>query len=626
MPGPTEGEFACKDLRQVPKVRKQQPMIFKTKDGSRILIAVLLLFFLLSNALPGEEVSGPDANGAARATLADAEIARMLRDYIGSDKLGVGMVVGLVDTHGTRVISFGKLDNGSEADVDGDSLFEIGSVTKVFTALLLQDMVERGEMKLEDPAQKYLPDSVRMPTYQGKEITLLHLATHTSGLPCAPNNQSPATWRDPDPQDIYTVRQLYGFLSSYQLSRAPGTKEEYSNLAMQLLGQLMANKAGTSYEELVLDRICRPLGMKDTRITLSPEFKSRLAIGHSMPGARVPNMDFVLPGAGGLRSTGKDLGKFISAYAGLSPTPLNTLMQKAVEFHTMESGGKLMLAWGGDDARFGHNGGTYGYKAIISFDPKRRCGAFVLSNCRNSVIVDALMGPLWEGQSPKPTGTVSVDPAVYARYEGRYSPKTGGSCSVRGEGTRLLLQWIGPSGERFPSYEVFPQSEFIFRNSFWGVEATFFPAINQEAAKLVLASLGPYSGLKEPIILMKTGTQTPATPAPVRPDSRTCAGFVGKYRKSLIFGLFRVGPTLSIFQEWDDLGDHLVARVKGVPGYTEGEFIPVSETSFVVNPMSTADDIKLTFLRNTRGETKAVRVYWNGRKVTGSRISQDPAF
>ena len=153
--------------------------------------------------------------------------------------------------------------------MDGDTLFEIGSITKVFTALLLQDMIERGEMKLDDPVQKYLPNSVKMPTYQGKEITLLHLATHTSGLP-----------RDDD-------GQLYAFLSHCALRQAPGTRLEYSNLGMGLLGHVIALKADKDYETLVVERICQPPGMDSTRITLPPELESRLAIGHAMPGSRV---------------------------------------------------------------------------------------------------------------------------------------------------------------------------------------------------------------------------------------------------------------------------------------------------------------------------------------------------
>ena len=93
------------------------------------------------------------------------------------------MVIGIVDEHGSQVFAAGKLDNGTDQEVNGDTLFEIGSATKTFTVLLLPDMVERGQMKLDDPVAKYLPASVKMPTHGGKEITLLDLATHTSALP-----------------------------------------------------------------------------------------------------------------------------------------------------------------------------------------------------------------------------------------------------------------------------------------------------------------------------------------------------------------------------------------------------------------------------------------------------------
>ena len=156
------------------------------------LALLLLLSFARTEA---EEFPAANVKTSAVDTLADAQIKTMLRDYIDTDRLGVGLVVGIVDEHGTRVVSHGKLDNGTDRDVDGDTLFEIGSITKVFTALLLQDMVERGEMKLVDPVQKYLPDSVRMPAHQGKQITLLHLATHTSGLPGGPDNLSPKSHR-----------------------------------------------------------------------------------------------------------------------------------------------------------------------------------------------------------------------------------------------------------------------------------------------------------------------------------------------------------------------------------------------------------------------------------------------
>src|SRR4051812_24772898 len=203
-----------------------------------IQVALLLLTALATVVEGAKGIKAEaEANSISSGTLADAEIKNMLRDYIDTDKLGVGLVVGTADEHGTRVISHGKLDDGSDRDVDADTVFEIGSVTKVFTALLLQDMVERGEMKLDDPVEKYLPERVRMPRYEGKQITLLHLATHTSGLPGNPGNLSPRTWRDPDQAD-YSVEQLYEFLSGYKLRRAPGMQAEYSNVGMELLGHV----------------------------------------------------------------------------------------------------------------------------------------------------------------------------------------------------------------------------------------------------------------------------------------------------------------------------------------------------------------------------------------------------
>jgi len=235
------------------------------------------------------------------------------------------------------------------------------------------------------------------------------------------------------------------------------------------------------------------------------------------------------------------------------------------------------------------------------------------------------MGPLWEGRSPRPAATAPAIPAVLDRYLGQYQLKGGGRCVARRENERLLLQWLGPADERFPSYEVFPQSGSVFRNEFWGVQAAFSQATHGHRAKLVLTSLGPFSGIKEPLTLTRT---TPLVPPPavlVRPDPATDRLYLGQYRKALLFGLFHVGPTLSISRQSDELGEHLIARVKGIPDYNEAEFFPVTKTSFVVNPMSTADDIRLTFLPDTQGRTTGVRVYWNGRRLKGARISDRPS-
>src|SRR5207247_418034 len=145
--------------------------------------------------------------------------------------------------------SYSKPNKTGDKAVNGDSVFEIRSVSKVFTATLLADMVERGEVSLSDPISKYLPTSLKTPTRNGKEITLLDLSTQTSGLPRLPDNLAP---KNPlNPYADYSVEQMYAFLSRYTLTRDIGSKYEYSNLCVGLLGHILALRAGTDYETLV---------------------------------------------------------------------------------------------------------------------------------------------------------------------------------------------------------------------------------------------------------------------------------------------------------------------------------------------------------------------------------------
>ncbi len=313
-------------------------------------------------------------------------IHALLQHRVEVEKQDVGMVVGLVDEHGSRVISCGKLDNGTGGEVNGDTLFEIGSITKTFTGLLLQDMVERGEMKLDDPVARYLPKSFTMPTHHGKEITLLHLATHTSGLPLLPSNLNPK--RADNPYADYTEQKLKDFLAGYQLPQEPGTKYVYSELGMELLGYVLALKAGTNFESLVVDRICRPLQMDSTRATLTAELKSRLATGHDVLGQAVPGLSFqTLVGGSGLHSTANDLLKYLSANLGLAPCTLTTLMEKthAVRYESTFQGVRIALAWAvvpyPNGRRFlVHGGGTPGYTTFVGFDKARRRGVVLLSS------------------------------------------------------------------------------------------------------------------------------------------------------------------------------------------------------------------------------------------------------
>jgi D-alanyl-D-alanine-carboxypeptidase/D-alanyl-D-alanine-endopeptidase len=308
-----------------------------------------------------------------------------LQQSVRAQSTNCGIVVGIVDERGSKVVSYGKLDNGTDADVNGDTLFEIGSVTKTFTGLLLQDMVERGEMKPDDPVAKYLPRSVTMPRRNGQEITLRQLATHTSGLVRDPDNLEGI--HGDNPFADYTVERLYTFLSNCKLIHDPGEQWEYSNLGVGLLGHTIAMKAGTNYESLVEDRICRPLKMDSTRIALTEELKGRFATGHNRLGYAVPAWDIpVLAGAGGLRSTVSDLLKYVSANLGLTTSTLNPLMEKTHAAHFQRSADVQMgLAWFIFRDQDGtqivwHGGGTGGFKAFVGFTKGARRGVVVLSN------------------------------------------------------------------------------------------------------------------------------------------------------------------------------------------------------------------------------------------------------
>ncbi len=340
----------------------------------------------------------------------DADIKAFLHENF--DGKNVGMVIGLVDEGGSRVFGAGGLDNGTSQVANGDTVFEIASITKTFTTLLLEEMVERGEMKLDDPLAKFLPATVKVPSRNGKEITLLELATHTSGLPRDVQNM--ASQNKSNPFD-YTPEQLYTFLSGYHLPREPGAKFEYSNLGMGLLGHAITLKAGKDYESLVVDRICAPLHMNDTRAVLTPELKARLAAGHDATGKRMANYDFqfqAMTGCGGLRSTVNDLLKYVSAQIGLTSSSLTPLMQKTHEIRHRNSPdyGDTGMDWMDRGEIYptnmqllGHAGGTgAGYHTFIGFDKKQRRGVVVLCNQLGGISSETVGWLLLEGAQLTP--------------------------------------------------------------------------------------------------------------------------------------------------------------------------------------------------------------------------------
>ena len=406
----------------------------RTRPG---LLPGLLLFILyfagLTAAYAQESEWTLPPDEAIRAVLAE----RMAHN-------GVGIVVGVIDSAGQRVVSYGRSGAHDNRPLDGDTIFQIGSVSKGVASLLLADMATRGEVGLDDPASMYLPQGVNMPERGGQPITLRHLATHMSGLPSMPANFDLKGY--PDPYDAYTIEELHSFLSTYTLEYMPGEQRAYSNLAVALMGRLLANHMGTDYETLLKERVLKPLKMDSTSIRLNDDQRSRLAPGHDTYLKPVRTWEMrILQASGSLRSSANDMLKLIAAYLGYTDTPLKEAMARQIW------GRPLALGWGvSADGTVSHSGGKQGYRSGVVFNLHTGIGAVVLANARTydrpiELARYLVTGKPLEPALPAPEDKPRVDlpPAVLDSYAGRYRFPDGRELEVARNGALLVIRYPG---------------------------------------------------------------------------------------------------------------------------------------------------------------------------------------
>jgi D-alanyl-D-alanine-carboxypeptidase/D-alanyl-D-alanine-endopeptidase len=396
----------------------------------------------------------------------DEGIRNLLIERLDRERQGVGIVVGVIDGQGRRVVAHGALGEADSRTLDGDSVFEIGSITKVFTTLVLADMVERGEVALDDAVASSLPAGVTTPERGGRRITLIDLATHASGLPRRPIDMAPADWANPYAD--YSVDQLYAFLGRYELRRDIGAAHLYSNLGMGLLGHALALRAGVDFESLVRQRITGPLGLTETAIALSPGMRMRLAVGHDAERRPVANWDFAaLAGAGALRSTANDLLGFLAAELGQTTTPLKAAMaaQTAPRRPTDEADERT-LGWLIAKDSVGeivwHGGATAGYRCFLLFNRARDAGVVMLTNCattRNDDIPFHLLSGRPLSPPPAPRVAIRLEPELLDRYVGRYRVSPVLELVVSRDGERVFAQM-----SRQEPFEVLADSPTSF---FW---------------------------------------------------------------------------------------------------------------------------------------------------------------
>lgn len=427
----------------------------------------------------------------------DAEIHKILADRVGAENQGIGIVVGVIEPKGQRVIAYGSLAKDDSRPLNGDTVFEIGSVTKVFTSLVLMDMARKGEVAVTDPVAKYLPASVKVPERNGKKITLQDLATQSSGLPRMPDNFNPKD--ELNPYADYTAQQLYEFLSYYELKRDIGAQFEYSNLGVGLLGHALCLRAGTDYESMVKARILDPLGMKSTGVTLSPAMKARMAVGHGPNLNPVPNWDIAaLAGAGALRSTANDMLTFLAANLGYTKTPLADAMADEISIRRSAGAPNMEIAYNWliqtKDGRsiIWHNGGTGGYRSYVGFDPKTRVGVVVLANVSTTEGPDDIgrhlldtSYPLLQVAPPKAHTEISVDPKTYDKLIGSYQIVPGAVMTITREGDALFGQLSGQG-----KLQLFPEGERKFFVKVVDAQVTFDGDAQGKITQLVLHQNG----------------------------------------------------------------------------------------------------------------------------------------
>ncbi len=303
-----------------------------------------------------------------------------------AERKNAALIIGLTQRGKRAVLGFGRLSATNAAPPDTQTLFEIGSVTKVFTAIALARLELDGKVKLADTLRVSLPEKVTLASVL-EPVTLLHLATHTSGLPRLPGNLDTSAANLANPYAKYDAGQLYQFLASAKPNNPPGRLMDYSNVGFALLGHVLTLKAEQPYEELVRSALLEPLGMTNTAIRLTDEQRSRLTRGHSPKGEEVAGWDFdVFAPTGAFRSNADDMLTFIEANLTNAETPAGRSLTRVRQLQKVGDAGDLPLGWQREKTLQGglevywHNGGTGGYVSFIAFNRTQQIGVVVLSN------------------------------------------------------------------------------------------------------------------------------------------------------------------------------------------------------------------------------------------------------
>lgn len=425
--------------------------------------------------------------GIAHAGLLPERVAKAAQDRVAAGWYQT-LVFGVVDGGKSEVVVFGKLDNGKAPD--GDTVYEIGSITKTFTATALAQKVLAGDVSLDTPVVKLLP-GFTIPSRNGKEITLGDIATQHSGLPRDATNLNPAN--PANPYADYDAAKLKAFLADYALPRDPGTSYEYSNIGFGLLGYALAQSEHANYGDLIAGKVLQPLKMTMSGTTITDTMRAHLAAGHDEAGRPVTNLRLdALAGAGAIFSTANDMLRFLKANMGVEPTPLQAAMKFAQQPRAdIAKGAQIGLAWDIAQGTLSHNGGTNGYRSFIGFTSDGKHGVVVLSNSRMQVD-DLGLAALLPGaslaavQKESPLSAAQLD-----EYLGSYKLTENLSITVFRAGDQLYAQGTGQ-----PALPIYPSAPNEFFAKLVAVSISFTRDEKGAVNGLVLHQNGDHAAPK----------------------------------------------------------------------------------------------------------------------------------
>lgn len=381
--------------------------------------------------------------------MSSDDVRAALEQRFNGDRTGACIAAGVIEDDAIAMAYF-CADPNARRPYDEHTAFEIGSITKTMTAALLAEFVARGEIALSDPVAKLLPPGTVVPSFNGREITIADIVTHTSGLPVLP-----ATYRPPDPNNPYaaaTERDLLDALAATRLTRAPGSKWEYSNFAMIVLSYALAKRSGKDYEALLRERLLAPLGMNETYVARRPP-QVHLAQGHLPGGTTTVPWDFHpdMAGVGGVRATLPDMLRYLEGQLGtrasaITPALAKTQEQVAnVDSHRMGMNW-LLSVWSGRTLVM-HEGGTGGSSSFAGFDRTAKRAVVLLSDTSLTSIVglasvglhlldpSVLVGP--------PHVAATADAKLIDALVGKFRLAGGLGIELRHKADRLTIQADG---------------------------------------------------------------------------------------------------------------------------------------------------------------------------------------